>query len=84
MSQHVVTYNHNTVLRSMYCHCNFEMLAAIMLVGRDILESSRYAPTYQRENIGSVINPYLLTWRICRAPNNASKWQIGFNSAFKV
>jgi len=25
----------------------------------------------------------LLMWRIWRAPNNASKWQIGFNSAFK-
>jgi hypothetical protein len=25
----------------------------------------------------------LLTWRIRRAPNNASKWQVGFNSAFK-
>jgi len=25
----------------------------------------------------------LLTWRIWLAPNNASKWQIGFNSAFK-
>jgi hypothetical protein len=25
----------------------------------------------------------LLTWRICRAPDNASKWQMGFNSAFK-
>jgi len=25
----------------------------------------------------------LLTWRITWAPNNASKWQIGFNSAFK-
>jgi len=25
----------------------------------------------------------LLTWRIWWAPNNASKWQIGFNSAFK-
>jgi len=24
----------------------------------------------------------LLTWRIWRAPNNASKWQMGFNSAF--
>ena len=24
-----------------------------------------------------------LTWRIWWAPNNASKWQIGFNSAFK-
>ena len=25
----------------------------------------------------------LLTWRKWRAPNNASKWQMGFNSAFK-
>jgi len=24
-----------------------------------------------------------LTWRIWRVPNNASKWQMGFNSAFK-
>ena len=26
----------------------------------------------------------LLTWRIWWAPNNASSWQMGFNSAFKV
>ena len=26
----------------------------------------------------------LLMWRIWWAPNNASKWQMGFNSAFKV
>ena len=25
----------------------------------------------------------LLMWRICWAPNNASKWQMGFNSVFK-
>jgi hypothetical protein len=25
----------------------------------------------------------MLTWRIWRAPTNASKWQMGFNSAFK-
>ena len=25
-----------------------------------------------------------LTWRIWWAPNNASKWQVGFNSGFKV
>ena len=25
----------------------------------------------------------MLTWRIWRAPNNAGKWQMGFNSAFK-
>ena len=26
----------------------------------------------------------LLTWRLWWAPNNASRWQIGFNLAFKV
>jgi len=26
----------------------------------------------------------LLTWRIWWAPNNASRWQMGFNSEFKV
>ena len=26
----------------------------------------------------------LLTWTIWRAPTNASKWRMGFNSAFKV
>ena len=26
----------------------------------------------------------LLTWKIRRAPNNADKWQMGFNSAFKM
>ena len=25
----------------------------------------------------------LLTWRIWRTPNNASRWQMGFNWAFK-
>jgi len=25
----------------------------------------------------------LRTWRICRAPNNVRKWQMGFNSGFK-
>jgi len=25
----------------------------------------------------------LLTWRIWWVPNNASRWQMGFNSAFK-
>ena len=31
----------------------------------------------------SILNLILLTWRIWRVLNNASKWQIGFNSAFK-
>jgi len=30
-----------------------------------------------------VLTLILLTWRICWAPNNVSKWQVGFNSASK-
>jgi len=30
-----------------------------------------------------ILTLVLLTWRIWWAPNNASKWQMGFNSAFK-
>jgi len=30
-----------------------------------------------------ILTLILLTWRIGWAPNNASKWQMGFNSAFK-
>ena len=31
----------------------------------------------------SVLTLILLTWRIWWAPNNTSKWQMGFNSAFR-
>jgi hypothetical protein len=33
--------------------------------------------------ISSGLTLILLTWRIWWTPNNASKWQMGFNSAFK-
>ena len=29
------------------------------------------------------LTPILLTWRLWWAPNNANRWQMGFNSAFK-
>ena len=29
------------------------------------------------------LTPILLTWKIGCAPNNASRWQMGFNQAFK-
>jgi hypothetical protein len=32
---------------------------------------------------GAVLTLILLMWRIRWAPNNASRWQMGFNSAFK-
>jgi len=33
--------------------------------------------------IYAYVTPIPLTWKIWRAPNNANKWQMGFNSAFK-
>ena len=30
-----------------------------------------------------ILTPILLTWTIWRTPTNASKWRMGFNSAFK-
>ena len=35
------------------------------------------------EGLGTWLTLTLLTWKIRWAPNNASKWQMGFNSAFK-
>ena len=48
---------------------------------RVFVTSAAYA---NMKNMGSGLSLILLTWRIWRAPNNASKWQMGFNSAFKV
>ena len=39
--------------------------------------------TVPTDSVQGLINPILLTWRIWWAPNNASKWQMGFNSTFK-
>jgi hypothetical protein len=34
-------------------------------------------------NLLLLLTLILLTWTIWRAPTNASKWRMGFNSAFK-
>jgi hypothetical protein len=39
-------------------------------------------PENGRWNLTWPLTLILLTWRIWRAPNNASKWQMGFNLAF--
>ena len=31
----------------------------------------------------NLLTHFLLMWRIWLAPNNASRWQMGFNSVFK-
>jgi len=39
---------------------------------------------YGEKRILTALTLILLTWRIRWAPNNARKWQTGFNTAFKV
>ena len=41
------------------------------------------SPHYHPVSFKSILTLILLTWRIWWAHNNASKWQMGFNSAFK-
>ena len=58
-------------------------------MSKGILRSARYKflklPKYKKW--GTAVSQWLtlnpLTWKIWRAPNNASIWQMGFNSAFK-
>jgi hypothetical protein len=40
-------------------------------------------PWWIQMNIPCDLTLILLTWRIWWAPNNVSRWQMGFNSAFK-
>jgi len=40
-------------------------------------------PADSRRDLTRRLTLILLTWRIWWASNNASRWQIGFNSAFK-
>jgi len=39
--------------------------------------------TFRKVLVKWILTLTLLMWRICWAPNNASRWKIGFNSAFK-
>ena len=45
------------------------------------ISDNALAITWQSHSWFLTLN--LLTWRIWWAPNNASKWQMGFNSSFK-
>jgi len=54
-------------------------------VGADLFRVDRYDEANSRiyAKIRTRLTLTLLTCRIWWAPNNASKWQVGFNSAFK-
>ena len=61
----------------------------IQLTGHANKELSKYASysnlllTTNNFKQFSILTLILLTWRIWWAPNNASRWQMGINSAFK-
>ena len=46
-----------------------------------LYKNSSYVVSYFPTLSQLTLNP--LTWKIWRAPNNASRWQMGLNSAFK-
>jgi hypothetical protein len=51
---------------------------------KDRLESSFQDPVWVPRLGFCPLTPILLMWRIRWAPNNASKWEVGFNSAFNL
>jgi len=51
-----------------------------ILRARHKVRCNRYIAVFKCCVISTLI---LLTWKMWWAPNNASKWQMGFNSAFK-
>ena len=65
------------------CNCVFSLAVC------NAVRSSKYPSLYSVAQKWPVTRRNMLTfsllmWRIWWAPNNASKWQMGFNSAFKV
>jgi len=44
---------------------------------------SKNNSNYLEIKVEMLLTLILLTWSIWRAPNNVSKWKMGFNSAFK-
>jgi len=48
-----------------------------------ILFAFRNFANAPKNAICCILTLILLMWRMWLAPNNASKWQMGFNSAFK-
>jgi hypothetical protein len=47
------------------------------------LSLPKYLPQHPVLKLCPSLTLILLTWRIWRAPNNASRWEMGFNLAFK-
>ena len=59
-------------------HLSFYLLCVIYFCKHCVTETGQYSETYLIP-----LTLYPLTWKIWRARNNASRWQMGFNSAFK-
>ena len=62
---------------------NINIFGSKKLPGVDTDQSGRQRAYHSRSRLGLTLTLTLLTWRIWWAPNNVSKLQMGFNSAFK-
>jgi len=60
---------------------DFHPITAVLPVG--VTTSMLHTPSFAYHENCVSLSPTPLTWRIRRAPNNASRWQMGFNLAFK-
>ena len=70
-----------------YCHMLTAALEFTLRRSREIFLKTLYAHACRVNQSGqwycTWLNLIVLTWRIWRAHNSASKWQMGFNSAFE-
>ena len=60
---------------NVYCKIIYNLVVSIERQKEIEVKRVLYATQY--------LTLILLTWTIWRAPTNASKWRMGFNSAFK-
>jgi len=61
-------------------YANKSLYAAFWTIG--IWKATKHQSSHQAKKTDT-LTLILLTWRIWWAPNNASRWQMGFNWAFK-
>ena len=95
IKQASVAKNYNSTIKWWHLATNSHVLLLFIFVYKILVSQSakqwknnnmktKHGTHSSESNLSSVtLTLILLTWWIRWAPNNASKWQMGFNSAFK-